>query len=272
MDEQNTKICSKCSTVNSADFTYCKNCGTQLYSQQVDTNYEPQAYIPPQYKQNPFYEKDGVDAKTMSAFVDKNADTYLSKFITMKINNKRISWHWPVFVLGILLGPVGIAFWFFYRKMYKQAFLFLILGTLLSFGNLWASFIHPFNAVIQAYGTEVFMSDAAISDALVLQIGQTFMQSVHPLNSVISIINTAIIILAPMFAFSIYEKFALKRIKAIKTRFEFDGSLSFYISKAGGTSTLAAVLAPIIYYIAIFILSFALTLFLVFSILQGVLI
>ena len=272
MDEQNTKICSNCSTVNSADFTYCKNCGTQLYSQQASTNYEPSAYIPPQYRHNSFYEKDGVDAKTMSDFVGKNADTYLSKFITMKLNNKRISWHWPVFVLGFLLGPVGIAFWFFYRKMYKQAFMFLILGTLLSFGKTWASFIHPFNTVIEAFGIETLMSDADITDSMLLQIGQTFTESVHPLNSVISIISMAAIILTPMFAFSMYEKFALKRIKTLNTRFELDSALSFYISKAGGTSTLAAVLAPIIYYLTILIAILALTFIWAFSVAQGVII
>ncbi len=272
MDEQNTKICSNCSTVNSADFTYCKNCGTQLYSQQENTIYEPSAYNPPQYRQNVFYEKDGVDAKTMSDFIGKNADTYLSKFTAMKINNRRASWHWPVFVLGFLLGPVGIAFWFFYRKMYKQAFLFLALGTLLCFSELWASFIHPLNAVIQAYGTEIFLPDASINDTLILQIGQTFMQNIHPLNSVISLINTAIIILTPIFVISMYEKFAIKRIKTINTQFGFDESARFYTLKAGGTSTLAAVLAPIVYYIVIIIAVFVLMFIFAFSLAQGVLI
>lgn len=253
MDEQNTKICSNCSTINSADFTYCKNCGTQLYSSQPETAYEPQAYIPPQYRQNAFYENDGVDAQTMSSFVGKNADTYLSKFTTMKLSNKRVSWHWPVFVLGFLLGPVGMAFWFFYRKMYKTAFLLLAIGTVLTFGDLWTSFVHPLNKVIEEFGTQIFAENAVLSDATLTKIGLTFMSSTHPLNILFSIASIAVTILFPMFAFSMYEKFALKRINSLRLPFEDKGTRQFYIAKTGGTKTLAAVLSPILYYLAIII-------------------
>lgn len=259
MDEQNTKICSHCSTVNSADFTYCKNCGTELYSQAPADQYEPQSYLPPQYRHNAFYEKDGVDAKTMSTFVGKNDDIYLSKFVTMKLNNKKISWHWPVFILGAVLGPVGMAFWFFYRKMYKAAFLLLAIGTLLGFADLWTAFIHPLNTIIKEYGVEMFIGSAELSEATLARVGETFLNATHPLNTLVSALSAAVLLLLPMFTFNIYEKFALKRIKRMQALFEDQTACNHFIKSSGGTSTLAVVLSAIIYYVVMFIVYCVLT-------------
>ena len=258
MDSQNKKTCSNCGTVNSADFSYCKNCGTPLYWQEQTFGQSQLEFAQPQKHQNAFYENNGVDAKTMEIFVGKNADTYLSKFTTMKIMNKKVSWHWPVFVLGVLLGPVGIAFWAFYRKMYKLAFLFLAIGFLLTACDVWASFFYPLGVVIRQYGNEIFTPDA-LNEFLIVEIAQKFVQSTHFLSSIVYLLNWATILLASMFAFRIYEKFAIKHIKSIKVLSHDEFPVEHYIKCKGGTSTLAAVLSPIIYYSFVFFVLIAIT-------------
>ena len=246
--QDNNKVCSNCSTVNGNEFTYCKNCGCLLFSSpQEEINTEPREFIPPQNQQNAFYENDGVGVKTMSVFVGKNADTYLSRFTTMKILQKKTSWHWPVFLWGILLGPVGIAIWFFYRKMNKLGILSLALGFLLSVCDLWASFIYPATQVLNTYGTEFFKFDK-LNELMLLEVVNTFFSSTHPLSLAVYIINLSVIILASCFAFKLYENFAINRIKILSETESTLYPFEYHLNRNGGTKVLWAVLAPVIYY------------------------
>lgn len=246
--QDNKKVCSSCSTANGNEFTYCKNCGNLLFSHpQEEVNTEPREFVPPQSQQNAFYENDDVGAKTMSVFVGKNADTYLSRFTTMKILQKKTSWHWPVFILGVLLGPVGIAIWFFYRKMNKLGILSLILGFLLNLCDLWASFVYPMTQVINTLGTEIFELDK-LNEFILWEFGKTFFENTHPLSLAVYLVNILTIILASCFAFKLYEKFAIKRIKILCKTESPQYPLEYYLNRKGGTRVLWAVLGPVIYY------------------------
>jgi hypothetical protein len=62
------------------------------------------------------------DEDIIVAFVQKNADYYLTKWKLMAGLNKKISWNWPAFLFG--------GFWLLYRKMYLYFFILLLVGSL----------------------------------------------------------------------------------------------------------------------------------------------
>lgn len=73
----------------------------------------------------------GVSTEDMAYFVGIKANEIIPKFAKMEAEQTRISWCWPAAVLGFLIGPLGSALWFLYRKMYKAAGLLLIFGAAL---------------------------------------------------------------------------------------------------------------------------------------------
>lgn len=137
-------FCTNCSTENESEYVYCKNCGAQLKPDKeappagnpnpVYTNPTP---VPPQnsyqYGQGyPNIDFDGVSTEEMNFYIGKNANKIFPKFMKMQITGSKISWCWPVAILGFLFGPLGAAFWFFYRKMYKHATIFTLIGAVLT--------------------------------------------------------------------------------------------------------------------------------------------
>ena len=148
----NKNFCTNCSTENENEYVYCKNCGAQLKPDKETTPvgnqnpvYTNSTPIPPQngyqYGQGyPNVDFDGVSTEEMNFYIGKNANKIFSKFMKMQITRSKISWCWPVAVLGFLMGPLGAAFWFFYRKMYKHATIFTLIGAVLT---LIVSFFTP---------------------------------------------------------------------------------------------------------------------------------
>ena len=55
-------------------------------------------------------------------------------FSKLEITGGKTAWHWPCAILSFLFGPIGAALWFFYRKMYKYAVIFLVVSLLYSIG------------------------------------------------------------------------------------------------------------------------------------------
>ena len=162
------KICSECGTENERDYTYCKNCGAPLVKAEPEAKPEfigneaearsdtgsfdastgAGAYTPPygaaNYGGMPYspyspyntytsYAMDGVPAEDVAFFVGKKSAEIMPKIMKMEITRSNVSWCWPGAILGFLIGPLGAAIWFFYRKMYKIALILLAIGTVLSF-------------------------------------------------------------------------------------------------------------------------------------------
>lgn len=140
-------FCPNCATENESDYIYCKNCGAQLKpekSKSQTQNYQSQTYHQQtvhntvqenRYNTDSGYENinyDGASAEEMGVYIGKKANEILPKFTKMQITGSKVSWCWPVAVLSFLLGPLGAAMWFFYRKMYKHAAIFTVLGTALA--------------------------------------------------------------------------------------------------------------------------------------------
>ena len=155
-------ICNECKTENEEKYEYCKNCGAKLNRTANQSDIDPFTGYPlhhqeateqpqnsysytaheqqyPPYSQsktvygNSFVEAiDGIPYSEFSAFIGKKADKYMPVFSKMEITATKTSWHWPCALLSFFIGPLGSAIWFFYRKMYKLAIIFAIIGTILS--------------------------------------------------------------------------------------------------------------------------------------------
>lgn len=157
------KICSACGTENRAEFQFCKNCGARLPetvspepepivqpSESVVTPPEPPVQTAPETvpappavqpepvkSAPPFYApvqnaENMSELDTVAAFVDSNGYEYAQKMQNMKLRFKKASWNWPVFLFGFLLGLPFV--WFFYRKMYKQGTLVLLVSLAIVLG------------------------------------------------------------------------------------------------------------------------------------------
>lgn len=133
----NKNICEVCGTENEEEYKYCKNCGSSLKQQATEN--EPEGSATPLNEEpvvnnsfNITNDFDGVSAQEMAIFVGKKAEKILPKFSKMQLIDSKVSWAWPVAILGYFLGPMGSALWFFYRKMYKPAVILAVIGAVIT--------------------------------------------------------------------------------------------------------------------------------------------
>lgn len=130
--ENKTVICPECSTENEPEYLFCKNCGTPLTQSEPESTHYQSAQTSYEVFDDAFSLDcfDGVPKSEMMAFVGKKSKKILQKFSYMELRQKKSSWCWPVAVLSFLFGPIGAALWFFYRKMYKTAFILVAIAIL----------------------------------------------------------------------------------------------------------------------------------------------
>lgn len=244
-------ICPVCGTANDLDFKYCKNCGEKLpkpCDNGYSNGYTPE-YIPSYYKSgNSYYENDRIDNSTMVSFVGRNSNMYITKFSQMKYTGKSVSWNWIVFVITLVLGPLGAAACFFYRKMYKLGFIFTAVSFVLMGIEGWFSVICPLSNTLNS---DVVKS---IEDALINEDINGYLNSLSALLSdVVANANNLVenivffiecgISLFTSFAFNkIYEKHCEKTIIKYNLCQNKDPLL---FKKYGGTKLLWAILIPV---------------------------
>lgn len=146
----NKNICTECGTENEGQYQYCKNCGAPIKSEKAEDNKqsyqytesvpysEPQGYSTytggAESAQSGFASGgiDGIPEEEISIFIGKKAHDIMPKFSKMELAHTKVSWCWPAAVLGFLLGPLGAALWFFYRKMYKPAMILSVIGAVVT--------------------------------------------------------------------------------------------------------------------------------------------
>lgn len=105
-----TKICDYCGTVWDEKETYCKKCSNPLPVSATDIN-EPVI--------------DGIENDKLQKFIGEKKYPYYKKmFLKTKGKNVFIQMNWA----ALLFGP----HWFFYRKMTKAAFAFVLLTLVLN--------------------------------------------------------------------------------------------------------------------------------------------
>ncbi|MCI8360233.1 MAG: hypothetical protein HFE86_02725 [Clostridiales bacterium] len=132
MNPSRTK-CPVCAVSNEPDALYCKRCASPIApsspggerascAAQTITGFE------------------GASVEDAAIFVGRCAGHYIPKFIDMELRRSRAGWNWPVFLLALFFGPAALSIWFFYRKMYRPALLFLSGGLLILAANTLVSY------------------------------------------------------------------------------------------------------------------------------------
>lgn len=153
----------------------------------------------------------GISTEDMAYFVGIKANEIIPKFARMEAEQTRISWCWPAAVLGFLIGPLGCALWFLYRKMYKAAGLLLVFGALL----LCAAELIP-----------EWLINIGIAQNFVLAFKTGFLQ----------LIRIAFCLITGLFGYNAYLRHAVKKIRSYCA---FACDPRYYkigLSAVGGTS------------------------------------
>ena len=262
----NNNICEVCQTENEPQYKYCKNCGHPLNGSE-NSNYrytnsnEGQTPLSNEMHLNDF---DGVSAEEMAIFVGKNSHKILPKFEKMQITNSKTSWSWPVAILGFILGPLGSALWFFYRKMYKAAMIFVAIGAVVTL--LTGVLAYAGGQIVPQSAVESFLAgdiNKAIDE--IAASGENISATQKMLyNFGVFIDDTASVasgILAGLFGMYFYKKFCTEKITQYRAS---SPDTSFYrmgLSYVGGTSGGMLAVGIIIMFALENIADFAMTFF-----------
>lgn len=126
-------ICPNCKTENDSEFTFCKNCGSNLVAPHQ---------TPPQNNYNDFSNEqvdsqqtiDGVTIENINEFVGKKNYSFVTKFQKMSMLGKKAGWNWAVFLFGFFLNIPFV--WFFHRKMKKIGAIILAISLAFSICNI----------------------------------------------------------------------------------------------------------------------------------------
>ncbi len=233
-------FCPNCGTENESEYSYCKNCGTALANEKAEqstppqqTNISPENEIPtPAYtaqtNQNTEYTGciNEISQEEMHLFVGKGADHILPRFIKMDSSNSKVSWCWPAAILGFVLGPIGLSIWYFYRKMYKPAWLLTIAAAIyaifdsiatLRFENVFDSF----ESILNGENIVEFLPDYLLFYAY-------------------SMLDMAICagfaVLGGLFSYYLYKNHCISKIREFKSTYSNAGLYKFGLATIGGTS------------------------------------
>ena len=247
------KICVQCKTKNEEHYSFCKYCGASLpvvdrfdtEENQAHTAYE---YAQPERTSNIDY--GGVTEQELALYVGKNSHKIMPKFFAMQLVNKKTSWCFPVFLLGLVFGFFGMAFWFFSRKMIKVGVILAVCGILLTASD----------ATINAHTNKEFIVDlfSSYEAAVIGNIDQAQLNNNINLaleeyeknyNPVFSYANsyigeTILPIIMAFFALGIYKTKAIKDILKIKQANNEDDLDNLRIQDTGGQS-IALVIIPV---------------------------
>ena len=260
----NTIKCIRCGAENQDDYKFCMNCGAVL-PQKNETAVEKTSVVEDNSGKGleSALDFDGVSAAEMTAYVNPNANKLLPKFYNMEKFGQKVSFCFPVFILGLIFGFFGISMWCFYRKMKKLGLISLVLGIFLILGDL----ILNFNTTSQLVGgyaaliKDLIANDGGYSQALtqsamenlLTQYDSSYIRIFSFLSQYVGSLSCPV--LMGMFGLHIYKNKAIKDIKALKDVCP-DEILLSQISAKGGTSMgLAAI--PIIVHILTSVLTVA---------------
>ena len=215
-------ICPECGTENEPQYTYCKNCGTKIATESSADKYQANDnFTGNEEKENGEYTNliidtiDGNSTDDIITFTGKNAMKFVPKFSKMELTGSRISWCWPVAVLGYLFGPLGASLWFFYRKMYKAALILLLIGTLV--GGASAALNGYVNSVNQPERNEIvneFLQGIDSFESIV----SNYIEPPYslPYAFVENFIGIATFLLGGLYSMNIYKKHVAQRISQFK--------------------------------------------------------
>lgn len=241
--------CPNCSTENESDYVYCKNCGTQLKTEEKpeaskQTSYSnTSAQQPPNYQNKAFNRSngydgidfDGISADEMTDYIGKNSNNIMPKFAKMQITRSKISWCWPVAILGFLFGPLGAAIWFFYRKMYKPATILTVSGAVLAvIINIFSpSFSEE---MLQALENALYTSDIESIISAFGNIPTTDIMASYIISLIEDIANVLTCVICGIYGYHWYKAHCIEKIyeyRSIQTDTRY---YRFGLTAIGGVS------------------------------------
>lgn len=248
-------ICHECGTENEPQYAYCKNCGAvlsqkekQQNTQTEDHRYQQQANFTnntyASYNRNNSYMMlehiGGVPIEDVTTFVGKKSYNIIPKFCKMELGASKVSWCWPVAVLSYLFGPLGAAIWFFYRKMYKVALIFVAIGVIAGAGvSLIQGDTVDYDALFDAYSSNSYSAFFnAIEESLEAQ--DTVRTEIA--NAVDSLISLSTAVVTALFGFYWYKRYTVTSINRYRTMGVDPRYYRIGLASVGGTSSGMAVL------------------------------
>lgn len=239
-------ICPECKTENEPEYQYCKNCGTPLFTAPESTN---TAYRAPEPAAAAADTIDGNTVEDVVAFTGKNAPKIVPAFIKMEKTGSKVSWSWPPFILGFFFGPIGVAIWFLYRKMYSKASIFAGIGILLNYISFVLDrFFHIGQSTIN--GFEKYFEDFLYGRVDYESILSAFTSRNSIISFFASSLQSSIVItcavLGGIFGMYLYKQHTAKAIYKINSTFTDTGYKKFALVSKGGTSVGAVIVGLII--------------------------
>lgn len=248
-----SKFCNSCGTENNEQYLFCKQCGSSLETEEQVTN-EYSYNAPYAYNSQTQY-IDGVSYKEMSAFVGKNSHKIIDKFSKMELADSKISWCWPVAILSFFFGFFGAAFWFFYRKMYKAALIFIALGLVFDIIGLCVTFNSSVNVIDGTYNIVAELQQSGdVQGAMYNFLNMINNVSTDGNLALSNLFNDFEMLLSVvgmgMFSLYFYKNFAVKRIKNIKQQGLEENVYFYTLTARGGVSAGMVVLGVFIMYIS----------------------
>ncbi|MBO5909671.1 MAG: zinc ribbon domain-containing protein [Clostridia bacterium] len=247
------KICVQCKTKNEEHYSFCKYCGASLpvvdrFDKEENQTHTAYKYAQPENTSNIDY--GGVTEQELALYVGQNSGKIMPKFFAMQLVNKKTSWCFPVFLLGLAFGFFGMAFWFFSRKMIKVGAILAACGVLLTVSD----------AAINADTNKAFVGDLLSSYEAVISgnLDQTqlknninlalkeYEKNYNPVFSLATsyIGETVLPVIMAFFALGIYKTKAIKDILKIKQANNEDDLDNLRIQDTGGQS-IALVIIPV---------------------------
>ena len=250
-------ICRRCLTENEPEYTYCKNCGAPLTcepeSQPKNDYYSGQAYTHQHYTQQTYTQTpppsqtneytaesdtiDGIPMADIATFVGKKSNVIIPKFVRLQILGSKSAWCWPAAIWSFIMGPIGAAFWFIYRKMYKHAIIFALIAIVMS--AVTYTVLPPTESVFNVN------IEAADSVASLYEIfgGSTQLTLV---DYVLSWVNTAVsmvtAIVSGIYGWHWYKQHAVDKIYSYRASNPDNKYYQFALCSMGGTSMGLAIL------------------------------
>ncbi|MBO4693887.1 MAG: hypothetical protein J5659_05825 [Clostridia bacterium] len=247
-------ICPECKTENEPEYRYCKNCGAPVFSERRGKT-EPEHTVDTENPGNsgPIPDVTAIDGNPIdivATFVGKNTDKIIPKFIKLEQRGVKTDWCWPPFIWGFFLGPIGVAIWFLYRKMYKPACLFGGIAVVL---NYITAFLKAFFKLgdealggLDNYINSYIKSGIFDFNGLFAAVTDRNFVLINFINTVTNAVNLASAILIGIFGIYMYKKHVAERILRYRPGTKDPTYFKIGLAASGGTSPGAAILGAII--------------------------
>ncbi len=246
----NKNICTACNTENEPEYKFCKNCGTPLnVISEEKVNFEANQPKAEETFENStpnggFYDFqfNGASTEEMGVFIGKKAMKILPKFTKMELSNSKISWCWPAAILGFIFGPMGSALWFFFRKMYKMAFVFAIIGAVIMIST--SVMTAGIDAIYEDMGQQAadFMVEFNLGG--ILDIAEDANSKLTPAQKILqqmadainSFASAASGIISGLFGYWLYKNHCIRKISTYKVSGVDSRFYKMGLASIGGTS------------------------------------